>query len=46
MKRFFEDYKRLENKQVVVKEFKDKETAFKIINESIVLYEEKFLKDL
>lgn len=46
MKRFFEDYKKLENKQVQVKEFKDKETAYKIINESIQLYEEKFLKDL
>ncbi|CAD8047330.1 unnamed protein product [Paramecium primaurelia] len=46
IQRFFEDYKKLEHKHVVVEEFKGKEDAYRIIEESIKLYEEKFLKNL
>ena len=41
LKRFFEDYKKLEHKEVVVQEFLDKEEAYRIINESINLYNQK-----
>jgi inorganic pyrophosphatase len=42
LKRFFEDYKKLENKQVVVKEFLGREKAYEIIHSSIKRYKEKF----
>jgi inorganic pyrophosphatase len=38
LQRFFEDYKKLEQKKVTVKEFLGKEEAYRIINESIELY--------
>lgn len=38
LQRFFEDYKKLEQKKVTVKEFLGKEDAYKIINESVELY--------
>jgi inorganic pyrophosphatase len=38
LQRFFEDYKQLENKQVIVKNFLGKKEAFEIINESLSLY--------
>jgi len=38
LQRFFEDYKKLENKHVTVKDFLGKKEAFKIIKESIGLY--------
>lgn len=38
MKRFFEDYKKLENKEVVVEKFFGKKEAMQIIQESIELY--------
>jgi inorganic pyrophosphatase len=40
LKRFFEDYKKLEQKDVFVEQFMNKETAYKIINDSIILYEQ------
>lgn len=41
LKRFFEDYKMLEHKNVVVEQFMDKAKAFEIVNEAIRLYQEK-----
>lgn len=38
VKRFFEDYKVLEHKQVVVEKFLDRNDAFKIIHAAIQLY--------
>lgn len=42
VQRFFEDYKKLENKKVVVEDFLGKEEAFRIVNESIELYNVTF----
>ena len=44
LKHFFENYKALENKVVVVDEFLGKEKAKEIINQSIKFYKEKFRK--
>jgi inorganic pyrophosphatase len=41
LKRFFEDYKMLEHKNVMVEQFMSREKAYKIIQESIKLYQEK-----
>ena len=38
MRNFFEDYKKLENKTVVVEEFLGKDKAIEIINQSIEDY--------
>lgn len=38
LRRFFEDYKKLEHKNVTVEEFVDREKAYKIINDSLELY--------
>lgn len=38
LKRFFEDYKKLEQKEVIVQEFLGRDKAYKIIEESIELY--------
>ncbi|MGI4832637.1 MAG: inorganic diphosphatase [Janthinobacterium lividum] len=42
MQRFFEDYKALENKHVEVKQFLGREDAYRIIDESIKLYNSTF----
>ncbi len=42
IQRFFEDYKKLENKQVVVENFLGREDAYRIIEDSIKLYNETF----
>ncbi|TPE45625.1 inorganic diphosphatase [Pontibacter mangrovi] len=42
MRRFFEDYKKLENKEVVVEQFLGREHAYKIIQDSIELYNTTF----
>ncbi|MCZ7612943.1 MAG: inorganic diphosphatase [Ignavibacteriaceae bacterium] len=39
LQRFFEDYKKLENKQVTVKNFLGKQEAYKIINDSLDLHD-------
>ncbi|GAA4002279.1 inorganic diphosphatase [Hymenobacter fastidiosus] len=45
MRRFFEDYKALEHKQVTVEQFLGREDAYRIIEDSITLYHETFAKD-
>lgn len=44
MRSFFEDYKKLENKTVVVEEFLNKQTAIRILLESFEMYKAYFLK--
>ncbi len=41
LKRFFEDYKMLEHKDVIVEQFMNREKAYEIIIESMRLYTEK-----
>jgi len=42
LKRFFEDYKKLEHKNVIVEQFMDREKAYAIILDSMKMYREKF----
>jgi len=44
LRNFFEDYKKLEKKTVVVEEFFDRQTAINILMESFQLYKEHFGK--
>jgi inorganic pyrophosphatase len=44
LKNFFEQYKVLENKKVVIDEFQDQLTAGRIIKEAIIRYKETFKK--
>jgi inorganic pyrophosphatase len=44
MRNFFEDYKKLEKKTVVVEDFLDKKTAIKILEDSFIMYKEYFQK--
>ncbi|HEX8059651.1 MAG TPA: inorganic diphosphatase, partial [Cyclobacteriaceae bacterium] len=44
LKHFFENYKALENKKVVVDEFQSKEKAVEIISQSIRFYKQEFKK--
>jgi inorganic pyrophosphatase len=43
LKNYFEQYKVLENKQVQIDEFQNKEAAYNIINNAISLYKEKMM---
>jgi inorganic pyrophosphatase len=43
VRHFFEDYKKLENKTVVVEEFGDKAMALKVIQQAIDLYKTTFI---
>ena len=45
MRRFFEDYKKLENKEVIVENFLGREAAYEIVQRSIELYNETFRKE-
>src|SRR3954465_269173 len=42
LRNYFEQYKVLENKQVQIEDFQDKEMAYQIIAEAIDFYKEKF----
>ena len=42
LRHFFQEYKRLENKEVKVEEFQDKSTALRIIQNGIDFYKENF----
>jgi inorganic pyrophosphatase len=42
LKNYFEQYKVLENKKVEIDEFQDKNTAYKVIEEAIQLYANRF----
>lgn len=44
LRNFFEDYKKLENKAVVVEDFLGRDLAIKILNESFELYNDTFGK--
>jgi inorganic pyrophosphatase len=44
MRRFFEDYKALEHKEVVVNEFMGRDVAIKIVEESMKLYDTQIRK--
>src|ERR1700749_2377881 len=44
LRHFFEEYKKLENKTVVVEEFGDKATALRIIEDAVKLYDDTFRK--
>jgi len=44
LRNYFEQYKVLEHKKVVIDEFQDKETACKIIDDAIAFYKTKFAK--
>jgi inorganic pyrophosphatase len=45
MRRFFEDYKKLENKEVIVENFLGREAAYEIVQRSIELYKATFPKN-
>ncbi|MDB5197560.1 MAG: inorganic pyrophosphatase [Flaviaesturariibacter sp.] len=42
LKNYFEQYKVLENKEVYIEDFQNREAAYGIVNEAIAYYKEKF----
>ncbi|RYY97301.1 MAG: inorganic diphosphatase [Chitinophagaceae bacterium] len=42
LKNYFEQYKVLENKEVVIEDFQPREVAYKIVEDAIALYKETF----
>jgi inorganic pyrophosphatase len=42
LRNFFEQYKVLEEKQVQIQDFQNREAAYSIINEAIAYYKEKY----
>ncbi len=44
LRHFFEEYKRLENKKVIVEDFGDKAKALDVITDAINFYKDKFIK--
>jgi inorganic pyrophosphatase len=44
LRSFFEDYKKLENKEVIVEDFQGRETALEVIRKSVLDYKVKFGK--
>ncbi|MFL5740556.1 MAG: inorganic diphosphatase [Flavisolibacter sp.] len=42
LRNYFEQYKVLENKQVIIEDFQEKEIAYQIIDEAINFYKQKF----
>lgn len=42
LRNFFEEYKKLENKEVVVKDFQGRDVALEIVRQSIIDYQTKF----
>ena len=44
LKNYFEEYKKLENKIVEIDNFQNKTEAYKVIEEAIAYYKEKFSK--
>jgi inorganic pyrophosphatase len=44
LRSFFEDYKKLENKEVIVEDFQGRETALEVIRKSVLDYQVKFGK--
>ncbi|MDB5251932.1 MAG: inorganic pyrophosphatase [Flaviaesturariibacter sp.] len=42
LKNYFEQYKVLENKEVCIEDFQDREAAYGIVNEAVAFYKEKF----
>ena len=44
LRRFFEDYKMLEHKEVTVEQFMDREKAYDIVNEAVQLYKDNMYR--
>jgi inorganic pyrophosphatase len=42
LRNYFEQYKALENKKVVIDNFQDKDIAMKVIDDAIAFYKETF----